>query len=59
MKRRRASTAGFKSFANATITIAGIELAHRIRTRQHSFGRRQHGLNVSLKQHWDRAPTYV
>ena len=30
IKRRCASMAGFKSFANAAITIAGIELAHRI-----------------------------
>jgi transposase-like protein len=28
IKRRCASMAGFKSFANAAITIAGIELAH-------------------------------
>jgi transposase-like protein len=28
------SMAGFKSFTNATVTIAGIELAHRIRKRQ-------------------------
>jgi transposase-like protein len=31
IKRRRASMAGFKSFTNVAITIAGIELAHRIR----------------------------
>jgi hypothetical protein len=41
IKRRCASMAGFKSFANAAITIAGIELAHRIRKRQFSFGRRR------------------
>ena len=39
IKRRCASMAGFKSFANAAITIAGIELAHRIRKGQFSFGR--------------------
>jgi len=27
---------GFKSFGNAAITLAGIELAHRIRKRQFS-----------------------
>jgi transposase-like protein len=45
IKRRCASMAGFKSFANATITIAGIELAHRIRKGQSAFGRgrRHHG----------------
>jgi hypothetical protein len=31
--------AGFKSFDNASIALAGIELAHRIRKRQFSFGR--------------------
>ena len=30
---------GFKSFEAAAITLAGIELAHRIRKRQFSFGR--------------------
>jgi len=38
IKRRCASIAGFKSFDNATVTIAGIELAHRIRKRQFAFG---------------------
>jgi transposase-like protein len=38
IKRRCASMAGFKSFDNAAITIAGIELAHRIHKRQFSFG---------------------
>jgi transposase-like protein len=39
IKRRCASMARFKSFPNAAITIAGIELAHRIRKGQFSFGR--------------------
>jgi transposase-like protein len=39
IKRRSASMAGFKSFDDAAITLAGIELAHRIRTNQFSFGR--------------------
>lgn len=30
IKRRCASMTGFKSLANASITISGIELAHRI-----------------------------
>ena len=29
----------FKSFANAAITLAGLELAHRIRKHQSSLGR--------------------
>lgn len=55
IKRRCASMAGFKSFANAAIAISGIELAHRIRKRQFSFGQGRHGPSVSLKQLWDRA----
>jgi transposase-like protein len=47
---RCASMAGFKSFDNATITLAGIELAHRIHKRQFSFGigrpRRERSLKV-------------
>ena len=40
IKRHYASMAGFKSFTNAAITIAAeIELAHRIRKGQFSFGR--------------------
>jgi len=31
----------FKSFGSAAITLAGIELAHRIRKRQFSLGRAQ------------------
>ena len=38
IKRRCAWMTGFKSFRNAAITLAGIELAHRIRKRQFSFG---------------------
>jgi len=37
VKRRCASMAGFKSFDNAAITIAGIELA-LINKRQFSYG---------------------
>ena len=38
IKRRCASMKGFKAFANAAVTIAGIELAHRIHKHQFSFG---------------------
>jgi transposase-like protein len=50
-----AEPTGFKSFANASITISGIEPAYRIHKRQFSFasGRRRRGW--SLKQQWDRA----
>jgi hypothetical protein len=46
---------GFKSFATAAITLAGIELAHRIHKRQFSFGPGLQWRNHSLKQLWDRA----
>jgi transposase-like protein len=39
IKRRCASMMGFKSFENASIALAGVGLAHRIRKRQFSFGR--------------------
>jgi len=47
--------AGFKSLANAAITIAGIELARPIRKRQFSFGPGRQPRVLSLKQLWDRA----
>src|SRR5450631_2393078 len=55
IKRRCASMAGFKSFDNAAITLAGIELAHRIHNRQFSFGIGRPRRERSLKVLWDRA----
>jgi hypothetical protein len=55
IKRRCAWMTGFKSFQNAAIVIAGIELAHRIRKRQFSFGLGRQRRAWSLKQLWDRA----
>lgn len=55
IKRRCASMGGFKSFRSAAITLAGIELAHRIRKRQFSLGRGRYRNFGSLKQIWDRA----
>lgn len=52
IKRRCASMLGFKSFNTAAITLAGIELAHRIHKRQFSVG--LGGDVTSLKQLWDR-----
>ena len=54
IKRRCASMAGFKSYNSAAITIAGIELAHRIRKRQFSFGRGR-PLGRSQQVDWQRA----
>jgi transposase-like protein len=45
---------GFKSFANATITISGIELAHRIHKRQFSFGLGSQRRDWSLKARWQQ-----
>ena len=39
IRRRCASMKGFESFANAAVTIAGVELAHRIHKHQFSLGR--------------------
>ncbi len=53
IKRRCASIAGFKSFANAAVTIAGIELAHRIRKRQFMLSRTYRRLGKwSLENEW-------
>ena len=55
IKRRCASMAGFKSIASAAITLAGIELAHRVRKRQFSFGRGRQRRSMSLRRLWDLA----
>jgi transposase-like protein len=55
VKRRCASMGGFKSFRSAAITLAGIELAHRIRKRQCSLGRGRYRNFGSPKQIWERA----
>ena len=55
IKRRCASMAEFKSFENAAITIAGIELAHRIRKGQFSFGRGRRRRDWSRKVEWAMA----
>ena len=54
IKRRCQPMLGFKSFGTATITIAGIELAHRIHKHQFSFGR-GHSRNGSLQSAWTEA----
>jgi transposase-like protein len=55
IKCRCAAMNGFKSFTNAAITIAGIELAHWIRKRRFSFGLGRPRRNCSLKVRWQRA----
>ena len=55
IKRRCAAFHGLKSVSAATVTIAGIELAHRIRKCQfwlgHARGRRRHSMLTA----WNRA----
>jgi hypothetical protein len=55
IKRRCAAMLGFKSFATAAVTLAGVELAHRIRKRQFSFGSGGQRQAWSLKRLWERA----
>jgi hypothetical protein len=55
IKRRCAAMLGMKSFNTARITLAGIELAHRIRKEQFSLGDSANGQRGSLKQQWDFA----
>jgi transposase-like protein len=45
---------GFKSYRTAAVTLAGIELAHRIRKRQFKFGPGR-WICWSLKKQWDKA----
>jgi len=55
IKRRCAPMLALKSFRTAAVTLAGVELAHRIRKRQFSFGRGGPSRFCSLKQLWTRA----
>lgn len=55
IKSRCAPMLGFKCFGTAAITLAGIELAHRIRKGQFSFANGGNRGATSLKQLWDRA----
>jgi hypothetical protein len=44
-----------KSFRTAAVTLVGVELAHRIRKRQFSFGRGGPRRFCCLKHLWARA----
>jgi hypothetical protein len=55
IKRRCAPMLALKSFRTAAITLAGVELAHRIRKRQFSFGRGGPRRSSSLKALWAHA----
>ena len=55
IKRRCASMLGLKSFRTASITLAGIELAHRIRKRQFLLRPFRDRPGDSLKELWELA----
>ena len=55
IKRRCAPMLALKSFRAAAVTLAGVDLAHRIRKRQFSFGRGSPRRFSSLKDLWARA----
>ena len=54
IKGRCRSMLGFKSYRTAALTLAGLELAHRIRKRQFKFGPGRWTF-WSLKKQWDTA----
>ena len=54
IKSRRWPMLGFKSYRTAAVTLAGIELAHRIRKRQFKFGPGRWSC-WPLKKQWDTA----
>src|SRR6267154_4733838 len=55
IKRRCAPMLALKSFRTAAVTLAGVELAHRIRKSQFTFGSRGPHQFSSLKHAWARA----
>ena len=55
IKRRCASRLGLNSYRTAVITLAGIELAHRIHKQQFAMARGRRRKAQSLRQLWDRA----
>jgi transposase-like protein len=55
IKRRCAPMLAMKSFRTAATTLAGVELAHRIRKSQFTFGSRGPNDFSSLKHAWARA----
>jgi transposase-like protein len=55
IKQRCAPMLGLKSLRSAAITLAGIELAHRIRKQQYSLPLNMHGAACSLKELWAAA----
>ncbi len=55
IKQRCASMLGLKSFRSAAVTLAGVELAHRIRKGQHLLPIKLEGRRPSLREMWECA----
>lgn len=55
IKQRCAPMLGLKSFRSAAITLAGVELAHRVRKEQYSLLPGTKGRAGSLKELWELA----
>ena len=55
VKRRFVAMHGLKSFDAAMITIAGVELAHRIRKGQFTLGHARGARQHSMRTAWSRA----
>jgi hypothetical protein len=52
IKQRCAPMLGLKSFRSAAVTLAGIELAHRIRKQQYQLPMERRGRSLSIKDAW-------
>lgn len=59
IKQRCASMLGLKSFRSAAITLAGVELAHRIRKGQHALPLKPRRRQSSLREMWDCALSHA
>ena len=55
IKARCSPLQSFKSFITAAVTLAGFELAHRIRQRQFNFRRRGRRLGLNRRIDWEFA----
>jgi putative transposase len=52
VKQRIYPMLGFKKFANAAVTISGVELAHKIRKGQFNTEKLTRGMKVRVPQRW-------
>jgi len=55
VKRRYSAMHALKSFSASVITLAGVELAHRIGERQFTLGRARGRRRHTMKAAWERA----